>query len=237
MDLSTPLEWRAPGESPPALVFVLLHGAGAGPQSMAMLAQRLAAEYPAALFVALAAPQPCDGGDGRQWFSAAALTEANRPARVAEALPGLVQTVRELQGRHGLPWERTALAGFSQGAIVAREAVQAAPRLAGRVLAFGGRHATPPLHAPVDTCVHLLHGLDDAVLPPGAVIDSADRLVALGGDVTADLLPGIGHELHPRLIDKAIEQLRSFLPKKAWREALGDAPVANRVASSKELGG
>ena len=82
----------------------------------------------------------------------------------------------------------------------------------------------------------LLAGLDDRVIPCGPVIDSAQRLVALGGDVTADVLPGIAHELHPALIDKAIEQLRTFLPKKVWREALAEAPVIPRVASSDELG-
>ena len=92
------------------------------------------------------------------------------------------------------------------------------------------------MHAPRDTTVHLLHGLDDRVMPAGAAIDSAERLVALGGDVTADVLPGIGHELHPRLVERAIEQLRSFLPKRVWRAALGEAPVLARVASSTELG-
>ena len=70
------------------------------------------------------------------------------------------------------------------------------------------------MHAPRDTTVHLLHGLDDRVIPCGPVIDSAHRLVALGGDVTADVLPNIAHQLHPALIDQAIEQLRTFLPKK-----------------------
>jgi phospholipase/carboxylesterase len=104
------------------------------------------------------------------------------------------------------------------------------------VLAFAGRHAEPPRHAPTGTCVHLLHGLDDRVIPPGPVIDAAQPLVALGGDVTADILPGIGHELHPALIDKAIGQLRQFLPRQAWRDALADAPLLARVASSRELG-
>ena len=49
-------------------------------------------------------------------------------------------------------------------------------------------------------------------------------LVALGADVTADVLPAIGHELHPALIDAAIHQLRTFLPQKVWREALRAAP-------------
>ena len=50
------------------------------------------------------------------------------------------------------------------------------------------------------------------------------------------MLPGIGHELHPALIDKAIEQLRTFLPKKVWREVMSEAPVLPRAASSEELG-
>ena len=36
--------------------------------------------------------------------------------------------------------------------------------------------------------------------------------------------------------DHAIEQLRTFLPKRLWREAMGEAPVLARVASSTELG-
>jgi phospholipase/carboxylesterase len=103
------------------------------------------------------------------------------------------------------------------------------------VLAFCGRHATQPEQAPHDTTVHFFHGMVDTVISPGPAIDSAERLVALGGDVTADVLPGIGHELHPRLLDKALEQLRTFLPKKVWREAMSDAPLVPRAASSREL--
>jgi phospholipase/carboxylesterase len=84
--------------------------------------------------------------------------------------------------------------------------------------------------------VHLLHGLRDVVIPPALPVDSAERLLALGGDVTADVLPGIGHELHPTLVAKALEQLRTFLPKRVWREVMSEAPVISRPASSRELG-
>jgi phospholipase/carboxylesterase len=104
------------------------------------------------------------------------------------------------------------------------------------VLAFAGRHAQAPTHAPRDTTVHLFHGLADTVIPAAAAIDSAQTLVELGADVTADVLPGIAHELHPALMDKAIEQLRSFLPKKVWRAAMSEAPVLPRAASSADLG-
>jgi len=230
---------RLPEQGAPDLLFLLFHGVGANAQNLAPLAQRLAREYPQAAVLAIDAPDAFDAapaGAGRQWFSIQGITEANRPARVAATLPRFVATVRALQQRFAIDWPRTALIGFSQGAIMALEAVQAEPALAGRVLAFSGRHATAPMHAPRDTCVHLLHGMDDRVVPPGPAIDSAERLVALGGDVTADVLPGIAHELHPRLVERAIEQLRSFLPKKAWREAIGEAPVLARAASSRELG-
>ena len=228
------------------LLFLLFHGFGATAAAMAPLAARLAAEYPQAAVLGLDAPdsaasaamaaEAAAGAAGFQWFAAHGVTEANRPERVAAALPAFIASVRRLSAHFELPWERTALVGFSQGAIMALEAVQAEPQLAGRVLAFSGRHATAPMHAPRDTTVHLLHGLDDRVVPCGPVIDSAQRLVALGGDVTADVLPGIAHELHPALIAKAVEQLRTFLPKKVWREALAEAPVIPRVASSDELG-
>jgi len=222
------------------LLFLLFHGVGADASDMTPLAQRLVAEYPQAAVICLNAPDAFDGipggGAGWQWFSARGVNEANRPARVATAMPRFVATVRALQQQFNMSWERTALAGFSQGAIMALEAVQAEPALAGRVLAFSGRHATPPEHAPRDTTVHFFHGMTDSLIPPGPIVDSAERLVALGGDVTADVLPHIGHELHPLLIDKAIEQLRTFLPKKVWRDAMSEAPVLPRVASSDELG-
>jgi phospholipase/carboxylesterase len=229
-----------PDTGAPDLLFLLLHGVGASAAHMAPLAQALAAEYPQAAVLCIDAPDPFDGvpggGAGFQWFSVRGVTETNRPERVAATLPRFIAQVRDLQTRFEIDWPRTALVGFSQGAIVALEAVQAEPQLAGRVLAFSGRHASAPMHAPHDTTVHIFHGLDDRVMPHAAVVDSAERLLALGGDVTADVLPGIGHELHPKLVDKAIEQLRSFLPKKLWREVLAEAPLVPRVASSDELG-
>jgi phospholipase/carboxylesterase len=228
-----------PASGEPELLYLLFHGVGASADAMVPLARRLVQEYPQAAVLCLNAPDPFDAvagaTAGRQWFSVRGVDEQNRPGRVAAALPAFVATVRALQLRFGMAWERTALAGFSQGAIMALEAVQAEPLLAGRVLAFAGRHATAPAHAPLDTTVHLLHGLADTVIPAAAAIDSAQTLVELGADVTADVLPGIGHELHPALIDRAVEQLRTFLPKRVWAQALSEAPVLPRAASSTEL--
>jgi phospholipase/carboxylesterase len=242
--ITTPTLARLPDRGPPDLLYLLLHGAGATAETMAPLARRLALEYPQAAVLCLNGPDAYDavfddgkgGTPARQWFSIRRISDDNRAARVAAALPHLIATVRSLQRHFGVGWERTALAGFSQGAIMALEAVQAESMLAGRVLAFAGRHVDAPARAPADTTVHLFHGMTDSVIPYLASVESARRLVALGGDVTADVLPGIGHELHPALMDKAIGQLRTFLPKKVWRQAMSEAPLIPRGASSAELG-
>ena len=229
-----------PEQGPPELLYLLFHGVGATAESMLPLAQRLIREYPQAAVLCLNAPDRFDAvigeTDGKQWFSIRRVAEDNRPGRVAAALPGFIATVRAMQQRFAMSWERTALAGFSQGAVMALEAVQAEPMLAGRVLAFSGRHATAPARAPTDTTVHLFHGIADTVIPAAAAIDSAQTLVELGADVTADVLPGIAHELHPLLMDRAIEQLRTFLPKRVWSAALSEAPELPGAPTGDEPG-
>lgn len=235
MDTREPLEDLPPPGGVPTLLFLLFHGVGGSPSDLRPLMQRLRQEYPQAALVSLPAPHPFDGvpggGAGGQWFSVRGVDDANRPQRVAAALPGFVQAVRAQQARFGVDWQCTALVGFSQGAIMSLEAVQAEPRLAGRVLAFSGRYATQPEHPPVDTTLHLLHGLQDAVVPARPTMESAQRLVEMGADVTGDAMPGIGHELHPKLIEKAVEHLRSFLPQRAWREALAQMPQGLRPST------
>ncbi|MEP7102919.1 MAG: esterase, partial [Burkholderiales bacterium] len=178
-----------PEQGPPELLYLLFHGVGATAESMLPLAQRLIREYPQAAVLCVNAPERFDAvigeTDGKQWFSIRRVDEDNRPGRVAAALPAFIATVRAMQQRFEMSWERTALAGFSQGAVMALEAVQAEPMLAGRVLAFSGRHASAPAHVPSDTTVHLFHGIADTVIPAAAAIDSAQTLVELGADVTA----------------------------------------------------
>lgn len=231
---------RLPESGAPDLLFLLFHGEGSSAQSMNALALPLTTAYPNSAVLSVNAPwQSAVENEARFWFAADSADIADEqfsPSRVAQALPEFIAVVRALQQRFSVSWQRTALFGFSQGAVMALQAVQAEAALAGRVLAFSGRHTDPPTHAPVDTTIHFLHGLQDSVVPHGPAVVSAQRLVALGGDVTADVVPGIGHELHPALIEKSIDQLRNFLPKKVWREAAAEAPLISRVASSDELG-
>lgn len=213
-------------EGPPELLFIYLHGVGGVPLDMAAAAERIARAYPKAVHLLPEGFAPFDGGGaGRQWFSAAGVDEANRPGRIAAVLPALVAFVQAAQRHYGLPASRTALVGFSQGALMSLELAKAHPEVAGRVLAFGGRFATLPERPPPGVVLHLLHGKEDAVIPARHTVDAATTLVSLGGDVTADVVPGIGHSLHPALVERAVEHLQTFLARRVWEEALAEAPL------------
>jgi phospholipase/carboxylesterase len=202
----------------PAQLILLFHGVGADARAMATLGQAYASAFPGAMVVALDAPQPSDlSPAGWQWFSVREVTEENRVARVAAALPAFEYAVRHWQQQAGVGPAGTALVGFSQGAIMALASAQQPLPLASRIVAIGGRFAALPgqaLHE--DLTIHLLHGKADAVMPYRHTIEGAMRLKTLGTDFTADVVPFVGHELHPDLVALAVEKLQQHIPQRLW---------------------
>lgn len=217
--------WRAARSGAAARqLFVLLHGVGATPASLDGLAAAFADAFADAAVVSLAAPDAvAPGAAGRRWFDVAGITDAERPARVGAALPGVLARVRAMQARFGVLTTDTALVGFSQGAIVALELAARHDGLVGRVLAFAGRYATLPASAPALTTLHLFHGAADAVVAVDHARRAFDHLAALDADVTVDVADGVGHTLHPALIERALSRLATCVPLRTWRRALGGA--------------
>jgi phospholipase/carboxylesterase len=219
------MEWL-PQDGRAEQLIVLLHGVGSTGLSMAPLAQALRAEFPQAAVLAPDAPQAFDGGgEGRQWFSVAGITEANRAQRVAAVLPGLRDWLRQQQDRLRAPPVATALGGFSQGAILALEMALAEDGIAGRVLAFSGRFAHLPAVAPRHTTLHLFHGSADTVIAASHASQALEALGVLQGDATLDIAEGVGHQLHPALVQRALFRLRNHIPARTWAAALGAVPV------------
>lgn len=234
MDLDATLH-MLPREGAASPLFIYLHGVGASALAMTQVADRFAQAYPQAAHLIPDGFDPSDvAPEGRQWFSIAGITEGNRPARVAAALPRLVDFVREAQAQLQVTPVATALIGFSQGGIIALEAAQAHRGLVGRVVAIASRYAVTP-DAPPDAVIHLVHGKEDAVVPARHSVEAATRLIALGADVTADIVPGVGHSPHALLVDRALGHLKTFLPRRIWAEAMAEAPLMATRADSRDL--
>lgn len=186
-------------------LLLLFHGVGSNAEDLRPLGEALARHRPGAAIVSVRSPQPSDFGTGGQWFSVNGVTEANRPARVADAMPAFLQTVAHWQRETSTDAAGTTLIGFSQGAIMALEATQHDPSLAGQVVSIAGRFAQPPLRAPVAT-VHLLHGELD-VMPVSLAEDAARQLGALGARATLDRFPGLGHGIDSRVLATVLRRL------------------------------
>lgn len=205
---------------PPAQLFLLFHGFGTDEHDMVPLGQLLATDFPNALVVSVGAVEPSDSGPGRQWFSLRGITDENRVPRVAAAMPAFRENIRAWQADAGVDPAATALVGFSQGAIMALESTAAEAAVAGRVVAIAGRYAALPTRAPQATTLHLIHGKADPVVSYGHTIAAAERIIGLGGDATADVLPFVGHLIDDEVVALMCERLTGYVPRRLWDEAM-----------------
>jgi phospholipase/carboxylesterase len=200
-------------------LFLLFHGVGAAHDDLVPLGRILAQQFPQSAVVSVQAPHDCPYSSGFQWFSIDGITESERPLRTAQAMPLFQQIVQQWQQVFKVGADATALVGFSQGAIMALESTQHGSMLAARIVALSGRFSSLPKQA-IDSCtLHLIHGKQDSVIPYSHTVHAAERLVQLGADITADVIPFAGHEINEEIAALVIERLTTHVPKRFWEAA------------------
>jgi phospholipase/carboxylesterase len=200
-------EQRALSGSNDSLV-VFLHGVGAFGADLAPLAEPLSAFLPSAAFAAPDAPARFDGGGpGRQWFSIAGINDDNRQQRIEQAREGFDRVVSAALAERGFAGrlDRIALFGFSQGAMMALDAVASGRWPVAAVVASSGRlsGAADPLLAAAATPALLLHGEADAIVPAEESRRAATRLKAAGFMVEARFFARLGHSISGEGVEAA----------------------------------
>jgi len=210
-----PIEWL-PAVGAPEQLIVLLHGWRCQAADLAPLAQAVRAALPQAAVLVPDAPHAADAYNGRvrgrQWYSRVGLefvygTDLPWHRRVGAARVPVQDWLRAQQQRLGVAPAATVLGGFSQGAIVALEIALREDDIAACVLAFAGCLTAPPPAAPRPATLRLLQGAADDIVPMAMARATFDALAAPGGVVTLDVADGVGHEVHPALIDCALRRL------------------------------
>lgn len=185
----------AAGPAPEAarLTVVLVHGRGGGARDILGLAGEL--RQPDAAFLAPEAR-------GGSWYplSFLAPTAANEPG-LSSGLLRLEEIADDL-ARRGVPSERVALLGFSQGACLALEFASCSDRRWGGVIAFSGGVIGPP-GRPFEpagdlrgTPVFLGCSDRDPHVPLPRVKESGDFLRRLGAAVDLRIYPGLPHTIN-----------------------------------------
>ncbi|ALV90652.1 MULTISPECIES: alpha/beta hydrolase [Pantoea] len=177
---------------------IFLHGVGSNGDDLAVLGQHWSSLLPDVAFASPNAPFPFEHAMGYQWFSLTGITTENRPARVREARAAFDATLQQLMAQHGMAdaWDKVILVGFSQGSIMALDALASGRYPLAGVVAFSGRLSfdgtlTPQAHTPA----LLIHGKADGVIPYSETESAAQRLQAAGLAVEARYEATTGHTL------------------------------------------
>ena len=191
---------------------VLLHGRGASAADILGLSRAFSH-----LNLAFVAPEAA----GNAWYPLSFLAprQENEPY-LSSALAKIDRVVKGLIGS-GMPAERIAIAGFSQGACLATEFVASHPaRYAGLIAFTGGLIGAPAadLHHDGDlagTPALLLSGDPDPHVPWFRVQQSAEELQRMGATVTSHRYPGKPHSVSADEMDRAVAFLANAFAQDA----------------------
>ena len=180
------------------MLVIMLHGVGSSGADLAPLANAWKVTLPSAVFASPNAPSPSSFGAGYQWFSVSGVTEDNRSGRIKEARQAFDDTISAIIKENGFAdrLERVVLVGFSQGTIMALDAVASGRWPVGAVVGFSGRLASPlPIAPAVKTPVLLVHGSADPVIPATETTRAAAALQTFGMNVETIIVPRLGHTI------------------------------------------
>jgi phospholipase/carboxylesterase len=195
MALSGPT--KPPARGPATHLIVLVHGYGADGQDLIGLAQHWQGLLPTVAFAAPNAPMPISGGPGYQWFPISRMDPHEIRKGVETAAPMLDEYLDAELARLGLPPERLALAGFSQGTMLSLHLGLRRKIKPVAIVGFSGLLAGPPPADGVIPPILLTHGDSDQVIPPQAMFVAATQLGLAGAAVQWHLAPGMGHGIDP----------------------------------------
>jgi predicted esterase len=174
---------------------ILIHGRGASAEDIYGLGEEVSAGLPG---VALLAPQAADSA----WYPERFLAPLARNEPYLTSALSIVAALIAEVAKAGVPFERIALAGFSQGACLSLEFAARHARRYGAVVGLSGALIGPP-GAPRDlkgslagTPVYLGCSDRDAHIPLASVEEGAAILAKLGASVTKSIFPGMGHTVN-----------------------------------------
>jgi phospholipase/carboxylesterase len=188
---------------------VMVHGRGAHAEDILTLTDQLV--RPGFVFIA---PQAA----GNTWYPNRFLApiSSNEPW-LSSALAFLSRVLTQITS-YGIPFERTMLLGFSQGACLALEYAARNPRRFGGLVGFSGALIGPDDTPRNDTGslagtpVFLGCSDVDIHVPKERVKHAADLFRRLGGDLTERLYPNMEHTINQDEIDIVRAMMAEIIP-------------------------
>ena len=185
---------------------IAIHGRGAGAQDIIGLARQVA---PPA--VAIVAPQAAQ----HTWYPYRFLEPTARNEPYLSSALARIGSLLAVLAEEGIPPERVALLGFSQGACLALEFIARDARRYAGAIGFSGGLIGPPgtrfdYPGSLDGTPVLLGCSDvDPHIPVGRVEETAEALQRLGANVDTRIYPGMAHTVNRDELDAAQALLKA----------------------------
>ncbi|PIE06667.1 MAG: phospholipase [Rhodobacterales bacterium] len=190
------------GEAKSLVVF--LHGYGADGADLLGLADPLGPHMPDTVFIAPDAPEPCAGNPmGFQWFPIPWIDGSSEELAadgVRQAVGDVDAFITRVLAEEGIAPDRLVVFGFSQGAMLALQALVKRDAPVAGIVACSGRVLEPERFAGavrVKPPVLLMHGDQDEVVPPAHFDEAGQLLEAAGFEVYGHIMEGTGHGIAP----------------------------------------
>jgi len=214
----------APRSGQARQLVVFLHGYGADGNDLIEIGRAWASLIPDAAFVSPHAPRPCGQAPmGREWFPLTFHDPNERWTGVRSAAPILNAFLDGELARLGLPTSALALAGFSQGTMMALHVGLRRPVQPAAIVGYSGMLVMPENVDPDSFAaevvsrppVLLVHGDQDELIPVQALFQAAQGLAALDVPTQWHISAGVGHGID----EEGLRQGGEFLARAFGRRS------------------
>lgn len=185
-------------KAPPRLL-IFIHPAGSSPEAFAPVAIAWQLKFPGATGIVLQGLRHL--GRHTDWFDPSDV-DGQSTQRLQAACELILTRIAALQDQIGIGPQQTVLIGHGQGATVALECARLQPSSMSIVAAYGARLMRPI--APderVSSVIHLMHGEFDSVVPTVYGMRAYRGLLAVGTDVTLDIVEGEAHVIGQDMVN------------------------------------
>ena len=193
---------------------IMFHGVGSNGQDLLPIAQYWQRQIDDLSIASPNAPFAfMHSHEAFEWFSLLGITEENRYERIEQAREYFDQTVQRILDEQGFANQlnQVIFCGFSQGTIMALDAVASGRWPIAGVIGFSGRLVSPiGPDANLSVKISLMHGEADAVIP---VYESQDAFKALreaGFKVELETYKNLGHSVNELEVKRGLEFLKSL---------------------------
>lgn len=178
---------------------IMLHGVGSNGEDLEPIAEYWQQRIPDLEFASPNAPFPfMNSPFAFQWFSLDGITSENRVKRIIDVRPHFDQVIEDILIKHDMvnQLDRVVLCGFSQGTMMALDALVSGRWHVAGVIGLSGRLASAIETSNTDAPILLMHGEADAVIPVQETRAAQQKLSDAGFKVQVETFAGLPHSVN-----------------------------------------